>query len=249
MLLRLARFEQLGDARQTAGDVLGLGGLARDLGDDVARLDGVAVVDVDVRADRQEVTRLLRRARHLLGLAVLVLDRDARTRVGVLRLDDDLAREAGDLVELLLHRHLVDDVAVLHDAGDLGEDRHRERIPLGEQRLRPDLLPVLDEELGAVGERVALALAAGVVGEDELAVAVHRPRGSPACATTCRFSNFTVPSLRDSSVDCSVRTWPMPPMWKVRIVSCVPGSPIDCAAMTPTASPMLTTWPRARSRP
>ncbi len=31
-----------------------------------------------------------------------------------------------------------------------------------------------------------------------------------------------------------------PPMWKVRIVSCVPGSPIDCAATTPTASPMLT---------
>ena len=29
-----------------------------------------------------------------------------------------------------------------------------------------------------------------------------------------------------------------PPMWKVRIVSCVPGSPIDWAAMTPTASPI-----------
>ena len=40
-----------------------------------------------------------------------------------------------------------------------------------------------------------------------------------------------------------------PPMWNVRIVSCVPGSPIDCAAMTPTASPTLTRWPRARSRP
>jgi hypothetical protein len=36
---------------------------------------------------------------------------------------------------------------------------------------------------------------------------------------------------------------------KVRIVSCVPGSPIDCAAMTPTASPILTGVPRARSRP
>jgi hypothetical protein len=26
-----------------------------------------------------------------------------------------------------------------------------------------------------------------------------------------------------------------PPMWNVRMVSCVPGSPIDCAAMMPTA--------------
>jgi hypothetical protein len=29
-------------------------------------------------------------------------------------------------------------------------------------------------------------------------------------------------------------------MWNVRIVSCVPGSPMDCAAITPIASPMLT---------
>ena len=48
---------------------------------------------------------------------------------------------------------------------------------------------------------------------------------------------------------CSAPRWAAPPMWKVRIVSCVPGSPIDCAAITPTASPMLTGVPRARSRP
>ena len=41
----------------------------------------------------------------------------------------------------------------------------------------------------------------------------------------------------------------MPPMWKVRIVSWVPGSPIDWAAMMPTASPGFTLVPRARSRP
>ena len=71
VVLRLARLEQLGDARQTAGDVLGLRGLARDLRDDVAGLDVVAVVDEDVRADRQEVPRLaLSRARELDGVAV-----------------------------------------------------------------------------------------------------------------------------------------------------------------------------------
>jgi hypothetical protein len=32
----------------------------------------------------------------------------------------------------------------------------------------------------------------------------------------------------------------MPPVWKVRIVSCVPGSPMDWAAMMPTASPTST---------
>ena len=40
---RLARFEQLDDARQTAGDVLGLGGRTRDLGEHVAGVDLFAV--------------------------------------------------------------------------------------------------------------------------------------------------------------------------------------------------------------
>src|SRR6185369_9011951 len=46
-------------------------------------------------------------------------------------------------------------------------------VPLREHRLGRNLLPFLDEDLGAVGERIPLALAAGVVGQDELAVAVH----------------------------------------------------------------------------
>ena len=50
--------------------------------------------------------------------------------------------------------------------------------------------------------------------------------------------------MNDCSLICAA-----PPMWKVRMVSWVPGSPIDCAAMTPTASPWLTGVPRARSRP
>ena len=60
--------------------------------------------------------------------------------------------------------------------------------------------------------------------------------------------NLILPSKFDSMNDCS-EICAAPPMWKVRMVSWVPGSPIDCAAMTPTASPMLTGVPRARSRP
>ena len=40
-----------------------------------------------------------------------------------------------------------------------------------------------------------------------------------------------------------------PPVWNVRIVSCVPGSPIDWAAMTPTASPSSIDLPVASERP
>jgi hypothetical protein len=50
-LLRLARLEELRDTRQTAGDVLGLGCLARDLRERVAGEDRLAFLYVDVCAD------------------------------------------------------------------------------------------------------------------------------------------------------------------------------------------------------
>ena len=53
--LRLARLEQLDHARQTAGDVLGLGRLARDLREHVARLHRLAVLHHQVRVRRHVV--------------------------------------------------------------------------------------------------------------------------------------------------------------------------------------------------
>src|SRR5690606_41288 len=47
-ILRPARLEQLGDARQTAGDVLRALDLARRLREQRARLDPLAVLDLDV---------------------------------------------------------------------------------------------------------------------------------------------------------------------------------------------------------
>ena len=73
-------------------------------------------------------------------------------------------------------------------------------------------------------------------------------RSPSALRAIALLRNATVPSKDDSMKDESA-ICAAPPMWNVRIVSCVPGSPIDCAAMTPTASPMLTGVPRARSRP
>ena len=55
--------------------------------------------------------------------------------------------------------------------------------------------------------------------------------------------------LPASTLDAMAARDAAPPMWKVRMVNCVPGSPIDCAAITPTASPPLIKPPRPRSRP
>ena len=71
----------------------------------------------------------------------------------------------------------------------------------------------------------------------------------PVRFTLDRPMNFTVPAKRELSSDCCERPMAAPPTWKVRMVSCVPGSPMDWAAMTPTASPTDTLRPRDRSRP
>ena len=59
---------------------------------------------------------------------------------------------------------------------------------------------------------------------------------------------FNVPAsgavIDESSLICAV-----PPTWKVLIVNWVPGSPIDCAAIIPTHSPIDTGIPLAKSLP
>ena len=48
---------------------------------------------------------------------------------------------------------------------------------------------------------------------------------------------------------CVISSPATPPVWKVRMVSCVPGSPMDWAAMMPTASPRFTSSDVARFMP
>src|SRR5713101_7921657 len=48
-------------------------------------------------------------------------------------------------------------------------------------------------------------------------------RAPPRPRTLFRSMNLTNPLLRASSLDCSVTRVAVPPMWKVRMVSCVPG--------------------------
>jgi hypothetical protein len=86
VILRLAGLEELGDAGQTAGDVLHLRGLARDLRDDVAGLDEIAFGARRCGADGEEVARVELAVRELERLAGRrILERDARAEVG--RLD------------------------------------------------------------------------------------------------------------------------------------------------------------------
>ena len=64
-----------------------------------------------------------------------------------------------------------------------------------------------------------------------------------------RFLNFTVPSYLACILSSSEDLEAAPPIWKVLIVSWVPGSPIDWAATIPTASPGSTRFPLPKSLP
>src|SRR5262249_44338258 len=55
---RLAGFEELRHPRKSSRDIFGLGGFARNLRQDVARVDCLTILNVDMGAHRQEVARL-----------------------------------------------------------------------------------------------------------------------------------------------------------------------------------------------
>ena len=164
-LARLARLEQLDHARQTARDVLGLGRLARNLREHVARRHHLAVLHHQVRVRRHVVLAV--------DLAVLALDLDRRLLLLVRRVDDDEARQAGDLVDFLVHRDAFEDVLEADLARLLGEDREGVRIPLDQHLALLDRLAFLHLEPRAVDDRVALAVAPLRVLHDERAAAVH----------------------------------------------------------------------------
>ena len=67
----------------------------------------------------------------------------------------------------------LDDVLEPDRAQLLGEDREGVRIPLDQHLALLDLLPVLHLEARTVDDRIALAVAALLVLDDDRAVAVH----------------------------------------------------------------------------
>src|SRR6202030_1102791 len=88
-VFRLAGFEKFDDARETAGDVLGLGGFARNFREHVASLNLVAILDHQVGSGRREVllANLARRVADKNGGLVLFVARRQR---------HDVLRKTGD---------------------------------------------------------------------------------------------------------------------------------------------------------
>ena len=129
---------------------------------------------------------------------------------------------------------------------------------LGVHRADDELLPDLDvvalahEQPGPLGHRVGDLLGAVVGDDDELAGLLGVLDPDPAGGLLIGATPLGVRASNSSTT--RGRPWVMsspatPPVWNVRMVSWVPGSPIDCAAMMPTASPTSTSLPEAIERP
>src|SRR3954467_11462729 len=94
-----APLEQLGDARQAARDVARLVRLTRHLGEHLARVHFLAVLDHQLRAFRNHEV-----AEPLLFFALLLDDLDVRMELLLAVLDDHALAPAGDFIQLLAHR-------------------------------------------------------------------------------------------------------------------------------------------------
>src|SRR6266849_6160794 len=118
-----ARFEKFGHAREAAGDVFGLGGLARSFGHQRSGDDLVAFGDHDVGAGGDGI----------IGgrLALVGGDDDLGVQI-LLVLDDDHGFLGGGFIDFLLHGHAFNDVVEPDLAGFLGEDWHVVGVPLDE---------------------------------------------------------------------------------------------------------------------
>src|SRR5439155_12285944 len=140
-------------------------GLARNLGEHVAGRHHLAVLHHQVRVRRHVVL-----ARHP---AVLRLDLDRRLLLLVRRVDDDEAREAGDLVDFLVHRDALENVLEANLPGILGENREGVRIPFDEHLALLDLLSFFYFQAGPIDDRIPLAIAPLRILDDERSAPVH----------------------------------------------------------------------------
>ena len=180
-LLRLARLEQLRHARQTARDVLRLGRLARHLGEHVAGRDLCAL-------DRRRGARRPAAARAPIASSpasflIEMRGRSSGSFDSMITFDDRPVNSStcSCIVDAF------DDVAELHAAADLGEDRVRERIPL-ERACRPPSRAAPSVDLQRArrtrpGSARARGRSASTIAD--LAVAVHRDRAGPRGRAPC----------------------------------------------------------------
>src|SRR4029079_2465610 len=176
VILGTPRLEQLGNPRQTAGDVARLGALHRDTGQHVAGTHLMPGLDRHDRVHRQEGA-CLAHPPQLADLALLVLDGDSRPQIHATRgstpIDDHRVGDTGRLILPLADRHAFDQILEVDNALHRGEHRAGIGVPLGEAIAALDLGAVVHAQMRAVRQPVHGTLGAVLIGHDQDGVAAH----------------------------------------------------------------------------
>jgi hypothetical protein len=159
-LLGLAHLEELGHSGQTTGDVLGFGGGPGQLGDDIAGRTCHPPPPSKWRPPGG-CSGPCPAGGQLGGLAVFILDGNARPLLAGFRLDDGAAGFAGHRVYFFLHGFPGNDVAKFDGTADLSDNRGGKGVPSGQKVARLDGLSVFDQNVGTIDDRETLALTSG----------------------------------------------------------------------------------------
>ena len=173
-VFRRTRFEQLGNTRQTTGDVARFLRFGRDTCQHFADRYLLTVFDHDQRADLEADGHTVFGAGDLDFFVLLVEQLDLRTQglgqaTAALRIDRDQGRQTGDFVDLASDGDALFHVFEAHGTGVLGDDRTGQRIPGCQGGAGLDDHAVLDDQGGAVRHLVTLPLTAVVVGDQHFA--------------------------------------------------------------------------------
>src|SRR5690606_25156840 len=160
---RLARFEQVGNTRQTTGDVTGLGRFLRNTCNNATHTDLGTTPEAGDGTRRQEVLGRGISARHAHRLALGIDHTDQRTHVlarlrTILRINHFNVGQAGQLVGLVVHRDVFFHIGELQLTFHLDDDRVGVRIPSGDDLAALCFLTFRYRDQGAVGHLVALTL-------------------------------------------------------------------------------------------
>src|SRR5574343_1085980 len=174
-ILRRTGFEQFGNARQTDGNVAGLGRFLRHTGEHVTNTELLAVGQRDDGTDLEGDGNRMIATGDLDFHAVFVEQLDDRTNTlggslaATLVVDHDEGGQAGHVVNLLGDGNAFLDVLEPHDTGVLGNDRTSMRIPRRQLGTGLNGLAFVSRQDGAIRNLVAFAFTTVIVNNQHFA--------------------------------------------------------------------------------
>src|SRR5471032_1526996 len=176
---RTTGFEQVGNTRQTTGDVASFRSFLRNPRDNVTDRDFRTVRHTDQGVGWQEVLSDYVSACQQQVLAVVIDHLHRRTNVlagcwTVFGIEDFNVGHTGQFVSLTLDRDAFFHAHVGHGTFHFGNDRVSVRIPLGHDCASVDLVTLFNRNHRTVRQLVALALTTVVVGNRQLTGTGHR---------------------------------------------------------------------------